>query len=112
LFAEPFLLREEGSGTRELFDIFAHSHGFNITPIWESSSTQALINGVAKGLGISVLPYNLVNEYLKSGVICSLNIKNINLSRNYYIIHHTRKHLSNLTKAFIKIIKDFTDNVI
>lgn len=54
---QNFLLREPGSGTRELLDQALAVLGYAVEPLWESCSTQALIHGVKKGLGISVLPY-------------------------------------------------------
>ena len=112
LFAEPFLLREIGSGTRELFDVFTQSHDYNITPVWESSSTLALINGVKKGIGISVLPYQLIKEHLNIGTVCCLNIGSINLRRDYYIIQHTKKHLNTLSNDFISMIKSFHEQIL
>src|SRR5665647_211455 len=35
--AEPFLLRENGSGTRELFDHILAAHNLFILPMWEST---------------------------------------------------------------------------
>lgn len=112
LLEESFLLREKGSGTRELFDMFISTLGVNIIPLWESSSTNALINGVAKGIGISILPHHLVKSYIEAGTICKLKVENIKLIRNYYIIHYKNKHLSTLQTAFIDMVKTFQLNTI
>ena len=37
-----------------------------IDPLWESRSTKVLVQAVEDGFGISVLPYCLIEEYLKA----------------------------------------------
>ena len=62
---EDFIMRERGSGGRNIFDGTLLAHNIKITPVWESVSTQAIIRAVSKGLGVSVLPYHLVKDARK-----------------------------------------------
>ena len=48
------------------------SGGIQITPVWESVSTLALIRAAQNGLGIAILPELLVRDALKSGDLVSL----------------------------------------
>lgn len=41
---QRFLLREKGSGTREVFNRVVEQAGIHITPVWEAMSTTALVN--------------------------------------------------------------------
>ncbi|MPM39273.1 HTH-type transcriptional regulator CysL [bioreactor metagenome] len=41
--SEPFLLREKGSGTRELFDNVLASLGYSVIPAWEGQSSARKI---------------------------------------------------------------------
>jgi DNA-binding transcriptional LysR family regulator len=99
------LLREKGSGTRELFDSTMALHSINVEPLWESVSTQALIHAVKSGLGISVLPYWLVEKELPAGNVSILRLDGIELRRNYYVIHHTDKFISGPMYDFIEICR-------
>ena len=45
----PLILRETGSGTREAIDRIAGERGFQIEPLWETASTEALISAVSGG---------------------------------------------------------------
>lgn len=72
---EPFLLREVGSAGRELFDSVLAARGIEITPTWESISTQAIIKAVQADLGISVLPFLLVKDSLNRQEICKFQRK-------------------------------------
>jgi len=97
------LLREKGSGTRELFDSMMSVHNKSIEPLWESVSTQALVRAVTAGIGLSVLPYWLVQEDIKAETIATLKIPGIDFHRNYFMIHHVDKTLTTPMLDFIKI---------
>ena len=96
----PFLLREKGSGTRELFDSALLTKGITITPDWESISTEAIVHTVARGLGVSVLPLKLVERDLSQKILKQIHIRDLTFERYFYLIHHKDKHLAKLVLAF------------
>ncbi len=100
---EEFILREKGSAGREIFDSILQIKGIKIDPSWQSISTQAIIRAVSKGLGVSVLPYLLVKDNLDRGEIQSINIKDISLSRQFSVIYHKNKFLTDSAKDFISL---------
>lgn len=102
-----FIMREKGSGGRELFDSTMLVHNIEITPAYESVSTQAIIRAVGAGLGITALPYLMVRKYLESKEIREITIDGISFCRDYYIIYHKNKFLSKSAKDFISICKSF-----
>lgn len=99
---EEFLLREKGSGTRDIVDSIMKVHNLQIHPIWESASTRALVKGVQHGFGISILPYQMVKDELNNKFVTRLMLKDISLERKYYIIYHVNKHLHSGLLDFIK----------
>lgn len=103
---EAFIMREVGSGGREIFDGEMIVHGIKITPQWECISTQAIIKLVSKGTGIAVLPYLLVKEALKEKLISQFNMKDTVLKREFSIIYHKHKFLTPSAKYFIDICKN------
>lgn len=98
-----FILREKGSAGREIFDSILQVNGIEIVPSWQSISTQAIIRAVSKGLGVSVLPYLLVKDSLERGEIQRVNIRNISLNRQFSIIHHKNKFLTDSAMDFISL---------
>lgn len=100
---QNFLMREKNSGTRELAESILSMNGISLHPIWESSSTEAIINGVAKDIGISILPLQLIEEYLKQKKVVRLNVANLKFDRQYHIIYHKSKYLSPAVLAFMKL---------
>ena len=71
--------------------------------MWESISTQALINAVAEGVGVSILPYRLAEPEIKAGSIVSLPIEGISFERTFYLIYSVNKYLSEPAREIMKI---------
>jgi DNA-binding transcriptional LysR family regulator len=91
---EHFLMRESNSGTRQFADSCFAMKDFLVRPLWESTSTSALINAVAAGLGISVLPKRMLEKHLLAQEISSFTIKNMDFKRNYSLVYYENKFLS------------------
>ena len=104
---QRFLLREKGSGTREVFDRVTTQAGIHVTPVWEAMSTTALVNAVINGLGIAVLPHRMILPALKQGLICTVKVDGLSFSRNFHIIHHKDKFLTASAKQFISLCKEY-----
>ncbi len=102
---QNFLLREEGSGTREVFDRAVAQAGFSVTPIWEATSTAALVNAVANGLGIAVLPHRMVADALKQGQVLAIRVKGLDFQRKFHIIYHNKKFLTSSAKTFLALCR-------
>lgn len=100
-----FILREKGSGGRELFDSTMLVHNIEIKPVWESVSTRAIMKAVSAGLGLSVLPYLLVKQDLEAKTIKQIKIKDITLNRFFYIIYHKNKFHTKSALEFMKLCK-------
>lgn len=107
---ENFLLREKGSGTRDIVDSIMKIHNMQIRPIWESASTRALVKGVQHGFGISILPYQMVKDELANKLVTRLMMKDISLERKYYIIYHVNKHLHSGLLDFIRCCQEVAAN--
>lgn len=103
LMGYDFILREKGSGGRDLFDSTMVVHQIEIDPLWESVSNQAIIRAVAAGLGISVLPLKLLEKELSEGSLKRIEIRDVSFRRDYFVIHHRNKYLTESAKRFIEI---------
>lgn len=90
----PMLLRETGSASRTYLEHVLAMHDVPLNPLWESSSSQALIHAVAEGLGISVLPEKWVYRDLADGKIDSGKLQDEAFKRNAYLVWHRQKNMS------------------
>ncbi len=104
LAEEPFLTREKGSAVREITDAYFAVAGLSISPVVESTGTQALLNAAEKGIGISILPYMLAGERIKNGTLREIPLSPV-INRSLNIIRHKSKFLSPAIKDFCALWK-------
>ena len=105
LTGQAFIQREKGSGTRELFDSAMLTRELVVEPMWESISTHAIIEAVAGGLGLSVLPYRLAEPELERGRLRRIRIRGLDLQRKFYIITHKSKFLTSEAQSFLDEVR-------
>lgn len=99
----PVLFREKGSTVRTYLDHYFAGRNIQVTPIWESVSTQAIIQAVAAGIGISFLPEKLVARDIAEGKIITREIKDAELIREHYVVWHENKFLTKSMKYLIEL---------
>lgn len=103
--AQKIIMREKGSGTRELFDSVMLVHNIKAKPFWESANTQAIISAVSAGIGVSVLPEKLLEEALREGKVCRLSLRDVSFRRSFYLIWHRNKYLSPAAQDFMELCR-------
>jgi DNA-binding transcriptional LysR family regulator len=108
LLEEPFIIREAGSGTlKSLSDSMAQLNyrveDLNIAA--EMGSTEAVIQGIKRGIGVSILSRIAVSEDLMAGRLKSVAVMGLNLKRSFYLTTHRYKSLSPVANAFIQFLK-------
>lgn len=102
---QRFLLREKGSGTREIFDRVTGEAGFSVSPAWESASNTALIRAAETGLGVAVLSRRLTEEKVRQGVLCPLRVEGLSFRRQFLIAYHRNKYRSPAAGAFMELCR-------
>ncbi len=106
LVGEDIILREEGSGTKSLFENALRKNKLNMTMFGSQITVESLAaikKMVALGLGISFVPYIAIQDEIKSGQLKMYEIDDLNLERNYSLVCTKNRHLSPVEKKF----KDF-----
>ena len=98
----PFLMREHGSAGREILDAAFALKQISVRPVWESSSTQAIVRGVSEGIGVAVLPYLLVERDIEEGLVAMVSLTEP-IRRNLNIIYHKSKYLTPNMLAFVEM---------
>lgn len=97
---QNWVLREDGSGSRALFQqaVSPHLNLWQIT--LELNEPEAIINSVAAGLGLSCLSELAANDAISSGKVAVLDMA-APLHRPFYLVYQDKKHQSPLFQAFI-----------
>lgn len=89
-----FLLREEGSAGREQFEYLRSNYNLEVNTMWESASTKAIISGVEKNIGVSLLPELLVEDSIMEGKIARFAVKNVVIKRYFKVMYHKNKYFT------------------
>lgn len=107
LTEENLLLREKGSGVRNLFDAVMSSKNLVVHPIWESYTSDALIEAVKSELGIAVLPERIARPHINRGEMCELIISDLDLRRRLILFRHRSSIFSEEGTYFWDLVKEF-----
>ncbi|MCR5654392.1 MAG: LysR family transcriptional regulator [Lachnospiraceae bacterium] len=102
---DAFLLREKGSVGRNYVDVLFSSHGLPLDPVMESVSVHTIVNAVHSGLGISIVPKNLVKHSITSGFVGSCEIEDVNMVRKNYIVWHEGKYITDTMHELMELCK-------
>lgn len=109
LLAYPLLLREKNSSVRIFVEqLFAVEGLPPLNPHWESASTQAIVQAVSYGMGISLLPEPLVKRDILLGTVCTCPVVGADLCRQNYVVWDKHKFLTKATQEFIALCKKHT----
>lgn len=108
LLREPFIVREQGSGTLAAIQERLRQKGCNVEElniVAEMGSTEAVRQGIRDGIGVSILSTLAVSEDLESGALKALSVEGLDLTRSLYITRHRQRSLSPLAAAFVEFLK-------
>jgi DNA-binding transcriptional LysR family regulator len=100
LGSEPFIIREEGSGTRASMEHVFAKNGVPIHATMEVSSNETIKQAVMAGMGISFISIHTVALELAVGKLVTLNVTGLPLIRDWFVIHMRDKRLSPIATAF------------
>ena len=103
--AEPFLMRESGSGTRDATLKMFDRHGLSPKMRMELSSNEAIREAILAGLGISILSrYTLGIEPEPIGLAC-VDVEGFPLQSQWHLAYPIGKHLSLAARAFLEFAR-------
>ena len=102
---EPFVLTEYGQGYRRAFDSELAKRSIDITPVLEIGRTDIITSVLAQSKMISFLPDFVTKPLVDAGVLCYLDICDVNIEIWKQLIYHKNKWMSKSLKALIEYIK-------
>ncbi|WP_312642798.1 LysR family transcriptional regulator [Hydrogenoanaerobacterium sp.] len=101
LSEQPFVLREEGSGTREQFEKCLESKGVSVYPKWTCHGSDGILSAVAGGQGLTVISKLLADNMVAQNKLHIIRLKDAELRRTFNLIYHKNKFLSKPMLNFI-----------
>ena len=97
-----FIIREDGSGTRERFEDFLENKDIKFDSYIELSNLEAILNYVKLNIGVSCLPYMSVLSEENSKSINVYRLKDHNINRSLYSAIHKDKYISKPIECFME----------
>ncbi|WP_394139817.1 LysR family transcriptional regulator [Cytobacillus oceanisediminis] len=109
---ENWIVREEGSGTRDATEKLFQTLQISPSRLMEFGSTQLIKEGVEAGLGISYLSELTVKKERLLGTIQVLNVKGTPIKRNFSVITESREFHTKSIKIFIELIGNYRKSLL
>jgi DNA-binding transcriptional LysR family regulator len=100
LEAFPFIVREEGSGTRAAMKAFFEEHGLSPHTAMQVPSNETIKQCVMAGLGLALLSLHTIGLEVRSGLLRILPIEHSPLMRTWFLVRLQARHLSPAAEAF------------
>lgn len=106
---EPFIAREQGSGTLKSLQLRLSDSGFDpsgLKIVATMGNTAAVCQGIKSKVGVSIMSPKAVEDELKAGTLKALALEGVNLSRYFYLTMHKARTPSPLCTTFIDFLKN------
>lgn len=94
LLASQWILREQGSGTRQAFDRAMHDLLPRLNIVLELQHTEAIKRAVEGGLGLGCLSRVTLEDAFASGRLLPLSLPQRDFRRRFYLVLHRQKYQS------------------
>jgi len=104
----PFILREEGSGTRRLIESVFSQRNLSQSEfkvVAEMGSIEAVKRAVIAGMGISLVPKVALKFETDAQILNAVPLSDVQFTRNFYLVHLLSKTLSPVAQALWNFIE-------
>ncbi len=107
---EPFVIREEGSGTRQMIEKFLIRHGIqpqNLKIEFIMGSMESIKGAVEEGLGVTIISKWAVRKESKQRRLKTAKFKEEKFVRDFSILYRKSKDLSFILDKFLGFLKKY-----
>lgn len=110
LNGQPFLMREQGSGTRLVTEAYLHEH--KLLPEMRATlgSNEAIKHAVAAGLGLAVVSQHALSSDPSKDGLSVLSMAGFPLKRQWQLVWRSDRGLSLAARCFVEEVKSLGAN--
>lgn len=108
LEGEPFILRENTSGTQRSLESYLSREGFDLkklTPTLILGTTQAVVSAVEDGAGIAFVSNLAIKKSLALGLVKQVRIAGLDLKRDFYCVYRKERVVPRLVEEFVNFVE-------
>lgn len=98
----PFIVREAGSGTRQIIDERLLKHLPGVRVIMEIEQSEAIKRMVSADIGLGCLSQYVIEQELASGELVQIEMAGLDLSRQWWLVWHHASPQSPLWQHFVQ----------
>lgn len=98
----PLLVREAGSGTRQVIDEQLLQYMPQAEEVLAIQQSEAIKNMVKADIGFGCLSQHVIELDLQQGRVIAIDIKDIDLQRVWWMIWHKQRHKSDIWRNFVE----------
>jgi LysR family transcriptional regulator, transcriptional activator of the cysJI operon len=102
---ETWIVREQGSGTREAFEWFAEKNSIQPAKILEFGSTQIIKEAVEAGLGVALLSEWTIRNELELEKLKIVGGGSLYYERNFYAIIRDAPFMTKTAETFLHFLR-------
>jgi DNA-binding transcriptional LysR family regulator len=105
---EPLIVREPGSGSRDLLEKSLQRAGSSLAAMnvtLEMGSNAVIKDAVRRGLGVSFVSQSALLREMETGELSAVPVRGLVLTRDLYAVYRRHKSLSQPASAFLRFLK-------
>jgi DNA-binding transcriptional LysR family regulator len=106
---EPFITREEGSGTRKESEKQMQKEGIDIEKlniIASIENPEVIKRSVKSGMGITILSRLAVQREIELGELLEFPLSRTEQKRDLYLVYNKNYHLSKASEKFVRVARE------
>ena len=109
----PFIMREQGSGTRMMMLRILEKAGFDpqrLNVVAEMGSTDAIRQAIKADVGVSILSRRAIADELNFQQLLKIPIGDFHFTRHFYLVTNKKRSRSPLGQAFVDFLLENRDS--
>ncbi len=111
LISQTWILREAGSGTRQVFDAVFRHYLSRLDIRLELEHTEAIKRAVESGMGIGCISRLALKDAFRRGSLVQLPVVGLDLTRQFHFVMHRQKFRSAGIEAFLNLCREVAQGV-
>jgi DNA-binding transcriptional LysR family regulator len=106
LCREDFVLREHGSGSREVIERAMAARGCEIHAVMTMSDIEAIKRAVAAGIGIGIVSVHSIALELQLGKLRRINVTDMNICRPLHLLTNKNRYQTHAARALVPLLME------
>jgi DNA-binding transcriptional LysR family regulator len=104
LAGEAFIMREQGSGTRQVAESALRAHGVepdDLNVVTELGTSEAIVRAVEGGLGLGIVSRWVAEKAIELGTVRSVSVAGFPVARPFYVVI-PRRAITRAAEEFLR----------